>query len=71
MWFYYKGKMFKPFKSWRRITRGKSKGQIEVTFKLYGKETKATVYPAAIRGVPELETEKKPGKKVKTVKRGR
>jgi hypothetical protein len=53
MRFWYRGKMWKPFTSYRFIKRGAKKGQVEVTFRLYGKEKKEIVHREQVRGIPE------------------
>jgi hypothetical protein len=57
MKFWYKGKKWQPIVSYRFITRGARKGQIEVTFRKYGKEVKEVVYPSQTRGLPEYKTQ--------------
>ncbi len=55
MKFWYQGKKWQYIQSYRIITRGKKKGQVECSFQKYGKPVTATVYPEQTRGVPEFK----------------
>ena len=57
MRFWYKGDRWQNLYSYRIITRGKQKGQVECTFKKYGKTVKETVLPYQTRGIPEFQAE--------------
>ncbi len=57
MKFWYKGNKWKPIKSYKIITKGKHKGQVEITFNQYTEKT-MFVYPSQTQGIPEFEKKK-------------
>ncbi len=57
MRFWYKGTRWQYIQSYRIITRGKKKGQVECTFQKYGKPVTATVYSEQTRGIPEFKAQ--------------